>query len=91
MRLRSRDLQFVIASVFLLLGTGCRATGPDIDRYRPPAAMVADDRVRRLFEMRSRVKEMGEAYSVLQQLRALVAEWTIAGTCGADGEGVKCE
>ena len=43
MRLRSRDLQFVIASVFLLLGTGCRATGPDIDRYRPPAAMVADD------------------------------------------------
>ena len=45
MRLRSRDLQFVIASVFLLLGTGCRATGPDIDRYRPPAAMVADDTV----------------------------------------------
>ena len=48
------------------------------------AAMVGDDRVRRLFEMRSRVKEMGEAYSVLQQLRALVAELTIAGTRGAD-------
>ena len=52
------------------------------------AAMVGDDRVRRLFEMRSRVKEMGEAYSVLQQLRALVAEGTAAGTCGADGEGL---
>ena len=50
--------------------------------------MVADDRVRRLFEMRSRVKEMGEAYSVLQQLRILVAEWTAAGTCGADGDGL---
>ncbi|MDG2020817.1 MAG: S41 family peptidase [Phycisphaerales bacterium] len=45
MRLRSRNPQFMIAALFLLMGTGCIATGPEIDRYRPPDSMAADDAV----------------------------------------------
>ena len=45
MRLRPRDIQFVIASILLPLSTGCISAGPEIDRYHAPTSLVADNTV----------------------------------------------